>query len=163
MRKERGFSLLELILVIGMAAILVGVGIFVYLAAIRAWNAAQDRAVLRGALSQAIESMTRDLLQAKSFVVNNTKDLGFSIGADAYHFGFYSSADPSCAYTGTAYDLVKASGVSGCGPGVVMTGNVSVDSAGFSYAGGVVTVDLTMVKDGSTVHMRTKIRPRNLP
>ena len=156
-----GFTFLELTLVLGMTVVLAAVLIFVYMTAVRTWNAQQARSGLRTELAQAIESMTRDLHQADTVVLTNANDLVFHIGTASYRFCLYSADDPGLAYTGTSYRLVKGPGTSACAQGAALASGVHPTV--FSDVDGVITIDLTADREGSTVHMRTKVWPRNLP
>ena len=161
MMKRRGFSLLEVILVVAMTAILSGAVFFVYLACFRAWNAGENRAELRTELSQALEAITRDLYRAKDITLESAHSLRFVQGTSEFRFYLYSADDPDPpAYDKTAYRLLKSSADETYGKGTMLA--TGVQPTVFSYDNKVVTVDLTATKDGSTVHMRTRIRPRNL-
>jgi type II secretory pathway pseudopilin PulG len=159
--KKTGFTLLELIMVLGMTVVLMGTVMYVFLVTTRTWNAGQDRAGVRTEVTQAIEAMTQDLFEATSINLVNANNLEFEAGASSYRFCLYSSDDPGFTYTGTSYDLLKGSGTVDCGQGAVMARGVQPTV--FSYADGMVILDLTAARNGSTIHMRTKVRPRNLP
>ncbi|MBF0331027.1 MAG: hypothetical protein HQL17_03760 [Candidatus Omnitrophica bacterium] len=152
--KKVGFTLLELIIVLGMTVVLVGGVMFVYMVSFNAWNSGQDRTSLRIELSQAIEAMSKDLRQASSVTLTNVNDVKYTVAGVDYRYCLYSA-------TGAPYGLVKGSGSVPCAAGPIMASGLSTSV--FTYVGNVLTIDLSAVRNASSVHLRTNVWPRNLP
>ncbi len=163
MIKSRGFTLLELILVLGMTAVLMASVFLVYLTFFRTWNAGEDRAYLRTQMSLALDEITRDLSKATEVNLINQGKLTFTkedLGYILYLYNAQDTAGPP-AYDKSSYRLMKADAGEAYGGGTVLANGVKPTTV-FSRDGNAVIVDLTAVKNDTTVHMRTKIKPRNL-
>lgn len=158
--KRHGFTLLEVILVIAMTTVLSGAVIFVYITAFKAWNAGQDRSEVRTELALALEGVSRDIGQAREIVVESANSLKFIQGTTESRLYLYSADDPSpAAYNQSSYQLRKSSASESYGAGTVLANGVHPTV--FSYNNKVLTIDLTATQDETSVHMRTRIRPRN--
>ncbi len=160
--KKKGFSLLEVIIVAGLITVLTGAIVFVYLSCFRAWNAGLDHSTLRIQLAQTLENMTRDISKATALELENANSLVVTVSSSKqYRFYLYSADDPGPAplYTGSSYCLMKSMENETYGQGETLVEGVRPTV--FSLTGDMVTVDLTATANGSTVHMRTMVKPRN--
>ncbi|MBF0122350.1 MAG: prepilin-type N-terminal cleavage/methylation domain-containing protein [Candidatus Omnitrophica bacterium] len=164
MMKRRGFSLLELILVIVLTTVLTASVVSVYLTSIKIWNAGEDRTGLRTSLALSVDMITQDLSNATNISLENVDNsLYFNKDGLGYRWYLYSADDPGQAYNNDniSYDLIKTvvndTYVYGMGT-VWATG---IQRSVFAYANNLVTVDMTATKNSTIVHVRTKIRPRN--
>ncbi len=154
MIKRCGFTLIELIITIGMVAFLTISIVMVYLSCFRAFNAGNDRSKIRTQLSQAMEKISRDVYKTKSITVCNATTL--TITAGSYSLSNNNLIGPTGA--------IKATGIQPQST-VVSWGTTP---ALFVCSNGEVTIDMTAVnnsgtKNSETVHMKTQVRPRNMP
>lgn len=159
---------MELIVVIGMMAILTTTVSFVYNLYFKSWNEGYTRSVIRGNLSQALELMGNRLLQAQSIdtftesSITFTADLGN--GSNTYRLYLYNAADSGPPpYTQSTYSLLSAQGKVNDGDGVVLYADiVAPSSPPFVTNGHVITINLTARSGAQQITMSTNIRPRNL-
>ncbi|MEI6438477.1 MAG: type II secretion system protein [Candidatus Omnitrophota bacterium] len=162
--KKAGFTFVELIIVLAMLLVLTGAVFFVYLTSFRAWSTGQDRLELRTELSQALEQMTMDLSDANSVYLESGNDnsLYFSQASAGYRLYLYNADDPAPpSYNQSVYSLLKSGVAESYGAGVTLA--TGVTPSVFTLTDGqTVSIDLNAIRNGSSVHMRTKVRPRNL-
>ncbi len=157
--KRVGFTLIELVISLTLTAALIGTVVFVFITCFRAWDAGAGRSGVRTEIAQAFELMTKNLRHARSIdaiaedSITFTADLGAGEAQYRYHVYLPDGAD--------AYQLLKGLGTDAVGQGAVLVHGVQATSV-FSQAGQLIAIDLTADNEGSTVHMRTNVRPRNL-
>lgn len=80
--KKNGFTLIELIIVIVLFVMLAAAVFWTFVAGLRAWDSGWNRADVRQAGNLAIEIMTRELSQAKSFTVAQAGKVKFDADID---------------------------------------------------------------------------------
>jgi prepilin-type N-terminal cleavage/methylation domain-containing protein len=80
--KKKGFTLIELIIVIVLLSVLVGVAAWTFVAGLRSWNSGIDRANIRQDGSFALEIMVRELSQADSFTIAQEDNVKFDADID---------------------------------------------------------------------------------
>jgi hypothetical protein len=167
--KKTGFTVMELIISLGIFVILSGSIIFVYMTCFRTWDASQNRMSIKSEMTQAVDNMVRNLRKATSidaltdYSVSFTADLGE--GSAQYKYYLYNPTDagPYPPYNATSYYLLRASAADALGQSpIAITYVKPPGTAVFSQSGNLITIDLTSVYYGETLHMRTKVRPRNL-
>jgi len=181
--KRHGFTIIEVIITLVITTILMASISFTYLTVNRAFNAGEGRSQARNQLSQAIDSITRNLYLAQDITVCNATTLTF-------YANFGNAGDPaiysySLAYNSTNknYDLHGTTGaviVSGLiqPQGTVVSWGTTPALFKCSYApvNGVVpalvSLDMTAVSNGvsksgvltgETVHIQKYVQPRNMP
>ncbi|MFH2137508.1 MAG: prepilin-type N-terminal cleavage/methylation domain-containing protein [Candidatus Omnitrophota bacterium] len=166
---NRGLTLMELLVVIMLLAILVGTIGYVFITGLNLWSQGYARSDIRFRLSQAIELITRQLRQAVSIDSLNQSSITFTAdlgaGDSSYRVYLYNSADPepNPPYTQSTYELRWASGAGGYGTGAVIASDIIQPvSAVFSQSNNIISIDLTVSRQGETIRMRSKVRPRNL-
>lgn len=145
MHNKSGFTVLELIIVIGMTAILIGSIGFVYMSCFKAFNAGEDRSKIRTELSQALELMTRELTIANGITTCTSTSLVFT------------TANATITYSLNGTNLlrggaVKATNIQGAGT-----------TSLFACSESRVTIDLTSLLNGVSVHLKASVKPRNIP
>jgi len=174
MTKQQGMTVIELIITIGMMTVLFGAIMAVYLTSIRAYNAGTERSNVRAQLSQAMDQITRDLQKAQSITLcnvssvnNGTPTLLFTFNAYAgaqlttYNYIFSGSTLERSTGEGITTGPVIATGIQPPGATVNWSGSPAPDL--FSCTNGLVTLDMTAVKNGTSVHLKSQVRPRNMP
>jgi type II secretory pathway pseudopilin PulG len=161
MMNKAAFTIIELIIALVMLTALTATVLFLHNMSFKVWGAAKARSDVRIEMAQALELMTRDVQSATALdevaqrSLKFTADLGDPAGALKQYRFHLAKVNGETSYT-----LLRGLGVDPDGNGVIMVSGLS-DASGFSVSGKLVTVDLTAVHDGATVHMRTNIRPRN--
>lgn len=169
MRKLRGFTVLELLIVILALTILVGVVGNVYTVGLDLWNDGLGRSQARTDLSQALELISRNLRKATRIDALTASSITFTAnlggGSSTYRVYLYNSADPepNPPYSQAFYELRWAQGAVNYGSGAILsTGIVQPVAAPFIRSGNVITIDLTAVRGNETVKLKSSVRPRNL-
>ena len=75
---KKGFTLIELIIVILLLSILVGVLSWILVVGLKTWGSGRNRAELRQDGVLAMESMTRDLTRASAITAAGTSNITFA-------------------------------------------------------------------------------------
>jgi len=179
---NRGFTLIETVIVLLLMAILLGVTGFVFLVSLRAWDSGCIRGGIRADASYAMDKTVRDLkemangtLSQYSSIANTIKYRKFlpNGGGDSYVFYLYNSTDTSfdSSYTESLYSLRKANITKGDDPALgkgvlilkdIVSPNATAPATALTISGNQVTVDFVLQRGSETVRLKTKIRPRNL-
>ena len=177
---NRGFTLIETLIVILLIVILLGVSGSFFMVSLRAWNAGYTRTGIREDVSYAMEKVVRDLkemalrsLSQYSSIANTVQYNDFA--GNTYVFYLYNANDSSfdSSYTESLYNLRKASTSIGDDPALgdgvlILRDLVSPDATAPAAALSIdpnntqVTLDFVVQRNDETVRIRTKIRPRNL-
>lgn len=79
---KRGFTLIELIIVIVLFSMLAAATFWTFVVGLRAWGSGRDRAYIRQDANLAIERMVRELSQAKSFTIAQADQVKFDADID---------------------------------------------------------------------------------
>ncbi len=183
-RYYRGFTLIEMLIVLLLLAMLSGVTGLVFLVSLRAWDSGCIRGGIREDISYATEKVVRDLkeMALRSLYQYNPGggDVAHTVqyndfAGNTYVFYLYNSAELSfdSSYTENLYDLLKANTSQGdipaLGNGVLILRDlVSPNAAAPATAlsidpnGTQVTLDFVVQRSDEIVRTRTKVRPRNL-
>ena len=179
---NRGFTLIETIIVLLLLAMLLGVVGSVFIVSLRAWDAGLIRGGIREDVSYAMEKVVRDLkemangsLKKHNSITNTIEYREFRPdgGGNTYVFYLYNSDDSSfdSSYTESHYNLYKAEGDNPLlGDGVLILRDlVSPNAAPPATALTIdpndpnqVTLDFVVQRSDEIVRIRIKIRPRNL-
>ncbi len=156
---KTAFTLVELLISSAVMAILAGTVVFVYLACLSSWDAGDRRASTRMELSQAMELMVKQLRRATEITslsgqkVTFKADLGDGAGAKEYRFVLNT----------ISYRLLKGLAADPADTGGTIAARIQPSATTvFSQSGNVITIDLSADNAGSVVHVRSKVRPRNL-
>ena len=169
MTKAKGFTIIELLVVILALVILTGVTVNMYTLGLDLWNIGTNRSAIRSDLSQSMELISKNLRQATSInaltpsSVTFTADLG--AGSTTYRVYLYNASDPepNPPYTTSTYELRWAQSAVPYGSGAILASDVvQPTNAPFSQSGNVVTLDFTVSRNDSAVRLRTNVTPRNL-
>lgn len=178
MRNNKGFTLLETLIVILLLAVLLGIGGFLFLVSLRAWDAGQARTGIREDINYAVEKVVRDLkeIQQRSLSQYNSiaQTIQFNdLDSQTYILYLYNGNDPSLdsTYSEDLYELRRADISSGDNPasgeGVLLLRDlVSPDAQDpateISINGNKITLNIVVQRADETVAIRTIVRPRNL-
>jgi len=183
-RYYRGFTLIEMIIVLLLLAMLLGVAGSVFIVSLRAWDSGCMRTGIREDISYATEKVVRDLkeMALRSLYQYNPGggDVAHTVqyndfAGNTYVFYLYNSSDLffDSNYTENLYDLRKANTSQGdipaSGGGVLMLRDlVSPDAVAPAATltrdpnSTQVTLDFVVQRSDEIVRIRTKVRPRNL-
>ena len=179
-RYYRGFTLIEMLIVLFLLAMLSGVIGLVFLVSLRAWDSGCIRGGIREDVSYAMEKVVRDLKEIANGGLNQYSSIAHTIqydeisgDGDTYVLYLYSSDDPvfNSRYNRDFYNLHRANITQGddpdSGEGVLILRDlVSPDAASpataLTISSNQVTLDFVVQRSDETVRLRTKVRPRNL-
>jgi hypothetical protein len=143
MKTKRGLTLFELLVAVGITALLMGSITLVYLRCFNVFNASQDRSQIKSELSQTMELLGHELSEALSI----TSCFGTSLS-------FITSA-------GTVTYALKT-GVLVRNSNALKASNISSSSI-FSCTNGLVSIDITATYNSEVFRFHSKVRPRNMP
>ncbi len=179
-RYYRGFTLIEMIIVLFLLAMLSGVTGLVFLVSLRAWDSGYMRTGIREDISYATEKVVRDLKEMALRSLSQYSSIAHTVqyndfAGNTYVFYLYNADDSSfdSTYTESLYNLRKANTSQGDNPAsggglLILRDLVSPDAAAPVTAltidpnGTQVTLDFVVQRSDETVRTRTKVRPRNL-
>jgi len=181
---NKGFTLIETVIVLLLLAILLGTTGFVFLVSLRAWDSGCIRGGIREDASYAMDKIVRDLKEMANGALSQYNSIANTIeykeflptgGGDRYVLYLYNSADTSfdSSYTESHYNLCKANISQGDNPALgdgvlILRDLVSPDATAPATAltidpnGAQVTLDFVVQRSDEIVRTKTKIRPRNL-
>jgi len=175
---NRGFTLIEMLIVLSLLAMLLGVTGFVFIVSLHAWDAGCIRTGVREDVSYAMEKAVRDLKEMANGSLSQYSSIEHTIqfeetGGDTYVLYLYNSADPvfNSTYNRDFYNLHKANITQGddpdSGEGVLIlrdlvSPDASAPATALTISGTQVTLDFVVQRSDEIVRIRTKVRPRNL-
>jgi prepilin-type N-terminal cleavage/methylation domain-containing protein len=179
---NKGFTLIETIIVLLLLAILLGATGFVFLVSLRAWDSGYIRTGIREDVSYAMDKTARDLTEMADGSLSQYSSIAHTIeyreflpvgGGDTYVFYLYNSVDASfdSSYTENLYSLRKANITQGDDPALgegtlilrdLVSPNAVAPATALTINGTLVTLDFILQRGSETVRLKTKIRPRNL-
>lgn len=175
---NRGFTLIETIIVLLLLAVLLGVVGSVFIVSLHAWDSGCIRGGIREDTSYAMEKTVRDLKEMANASLGLYNSIEHTIqfdekGGDTYVFYLYNADDSSfdSTYSESFYDLRKAAksqlDAANYAAGVpILRDLVSPDATPPATALTVdpnqVTLDYVVQRSDEIVRVRTKVRPRNL-
>jgi len=178
---NRGFTLIETIIVLLLLPMLLGVVGSVFIVSLRAWDAGLIRGGIREDVSYAMEKVVRDLREMANAslgqysLIAHTIDFN-DLDGNSFVFYLYNVDDSSfdSTYSESFYDLRKANISGGDDPAyggglLILQDLVSPDASAPATALTIdpndpnqVTLDFVVQRSDEIVRIRTKIRPRNL-
>jgi prepilin-type N-terminal cleavage/methylation domain-containing protein len=179
-RYYRGFTLIEMLIVLLLSAMLSGVTGLVFLVSLRAWDSGCRRTGIREDISYAAEKVVRDLKEMALRSLSQYSSIAHTVqyndfAGNTYVFYLYNADDSSfdSTYSESLYNLRKANTSQGDNPALgdgvlILRDLVSPDAAAPATAlsinpnGTQVTIDFVVQRSDEIVRIRTKIRPRNL-
>jgi prepilin-type N-terminal cleavage/methylation domain-containing protein len=178
---NRGFTLIETIIVLLLLAMLLGVSGSLFVVGLHAWDAGYIRGGIREDVSYAMEKVVRDLKEMANGSLDQYNPGGGDIAhtieftdldGNTYVFYLYNADDSSfdSTYSESFYDLRKAD-ISGDDPAsgegtLILRDLVSPDATApataLTISGNQGTLDFVVQRSDEIVRIRTKVRPRNL-
>lgn len=170
---NKGFTLIEIMIVAGMVAGIIGIITLLYIVGLRTWSAGDTRVDIRSSLHDGINAMVRDLRHAKnpttvqqSIITFTAVDFeGPSPPSDVtYRYYLYNASDPlpNPPYTADSYLLMRSKDNPNYGAGRVIVRDIArPTSRPFSRTGDLITINLQVTKDGQTIGLRAKVNRRN--
>lgn len=177
---ERGFTLLETLIVFSLLSILMYVGAYLFTVSLRAWITGSLRTEIREDMSYAIEKTVGDLKEAANSSLRQYNSIANTIQYDdlsgnTYVLYLFNADDAvlDSTYSQDFYDLIRADIDRGdtpsSGSGVpVLRDLISPDATSqatsltIAPGGTQVTLNFVVQRSDETIRMRTKVRPRNL-
>jgi prepilin-type N-terminal cleavage/methylation domain-containing protein len=75
---KKGFSLIEILIVISLFTVIVGFALWAFVMGLRAWNSGQNRAEIRLDATYALERMVREISQASNIGIAQDDTVKFS-------------------------------------------------------------------------------------
>ncbi len=181
-RYYRGFTLIEMIIVLLLLAMLLGVTGLVFLVSLRAWDSGCIRTGIREDISYATEKVVRDLKETANGSLAQYNPGGGDIAhtidfndldGNTHVLYLYNADDSSfdSTYSESFYDLWKANTSDGDDPAsgdgvLILRDLVSPDATApataLTISGSQTTLDFVVQRSDEIVRLRTKVRPRNL-
>ena len=175
---NRGFTLIEMLIVLLLLAMLSGVGASLFVVGLQACDTGRIRTGIREDVSYAMDEVVRDLKELANGSLTEYSSIAHTIqfderGGDSYVFYLHNADDSSfdSNYTESLYNLRKANITQGHDPAsgegtLVLRDLVSPDAASpataLSIDGTQVTLDFVLQRSDEIVRTRTKVGPRNL-
>ena len=170
---RKGLTFIELMIVIAMLVILTAVLFYVLRTVFLIWPSQVTRAGIDISLDTDIEQIVRDLRKERGVQsASGYNEIRFTQDQSAFYiYYFYHAADPYGPPFDTTllYQLRKATlagGMNGTftyGSGdLVMTDVMAPPTSILSLDNHLITLDLSVKRDGETIRSRTQVRPRNL-
>jgi prepilin-type N-terminal cleavage/methylation domain-containing protein len=175
---NRGFTLIETIIVLLLLAMLLGVAGSAFIVSLHAWDSGRIRAGIREDVSYAMDEAVRGLKEMANGSLAQYSSVAHTIqfderGGDIYVLYLYSADDSSfdSSYTESLYNLHKANITQGdkpaSGEGMLIlrdlvSPNATAPATALTISGNQVTLDFVVQRSEEIVRIRTKVRPRNL-
>lgn len=165
-----GFTLIELVMVIGLVVILILATAFVFRAVLLSWFSQETRAGIGISLDRGLEEIVRDLRKAKQ-AQSAGDEIRFRQGASAYYIYYLYNASDSYppVFSQSAYQLKKETltgGISGTfsyGSGqTIATDVLAPPASDLSLSGNLIALDISIKRGAETIRSRTQVKPRNL-
>ena len=171
-----GFTLIEILMVTGMIAGIIGVITLLYIVGLKIWDAGNTRVTMRESLNQGIGLMTQEFRQIMSIDTFNESSITFtSIDFESalapppnatYRYYLYSAGDPlpNPPYTASTYMLMRAKNNNTYGAGQVLVKDIAQPTSPpfvLDGTGKLITIALQVARYGQTVGLRTKVLVRN--
>lgn len=166
---KKGFTLIEVVIVIVMLVILTAASAYIYHAILLSWSSQQMRSGIGTDIDRAIEELARDLREARQ-VQSANDEIRFTQDNSAYYIYYFYNANDTypLSFNQSAYQLRKAQlsgGISGnftYGSGQIILNDVlSPPASDLSMSANLTTVDVSIRRADETIRSRTQIKPRN--
>lgn len=167
---NKGFTLLELMIVIVMLAILMASSAFIMRAILLSWSAQEARVGVNINLDRGIEETIRDVRGAKA-VQSANDEVRFTLDNGNYsiYYLFNASDTYPSLFNQNYYQLRKAAltgGINGTfsyGDGnIIITDILPPPTSDISLSSNVTTIDLSVRRGNETIRSRTQVKSRNL-
>jgi Tfp pilus assembly protein PilE len=151
MKKIKGFTIMEVLVTIGLIGLLFGSMTMVYLSTFRAYNASMDRSSTRTQLAQAFQKVVDDFQNSTGVTVCNATTMTLTLSGTKYSYTLYTSG----GVTTLLKDLSTAT--SGSGQAIVRN-IVSASSTLCAVSSGrLYTIDLVATLNNETVRLKTSV------
>jgi prepilin-type N-terminal cleavage/methylation domain-containing protein len=175
-RITRGFTLIEIIIVLMLISVLMSVSSYIYIVSLKVWGSGRLRTEIREDMNYALERAVRYLKETPSLSQYNSIDHTIQyddLSGNTYVFYLYNEDDGTLdsVYSESSYNLYKADIDSGDDPSsgegvIILTDLVSPDAVSPATSLAVnlnqATLDIVVQRSDELVRLRTIIRPRNL-
>lgn len=171
---RRGFTLIEMMITIGMFVILAATAFYVFRAALLVWSSQESRGGIDVSIGRGVEQVVRDLRSARQAQsITDYNEIRFTQDTVTYYIYYlYNAGDsyvPPPNFNQSSYQLMKAQltgGMAGTftyGAGdIILTDVLPPSTSTLSMSENLITIDLSVKTRDETIRSRTKVRPRNL-
>lgn len=170
-KRDRGFTLLEVLLVAALGPVIIGMLIFMFQAALGTWSVQGARISLTVGANRAIRDVARDLRNASAIGSQNSGEIRYTADNATYFIYYlYNLSDPYPPhFNSTSYQLKKAAltgGMAGTfaygGGDLIARDIVPPPVTNLSFSSPIVTIDLTVRQGDSVTRSSGMVKPRNL-
>lgn len=165
--KKRGFTLIEVVIVMALFAILVGSTLWLFVSGLRVWGVGRDRSEIRQLGNSALERMVRDLSQANSFTIAQANQVKFSADVDddaSDETIAFALSNGNLAATVDGTETILALNVDNFALAYLDLNNAAMN---FPITGSdrddirVVTISLTLKRADETLNLSSSVYARN--
>ena len=166
---KKGFTITELIISIGLIAVITGAVAYIFGSVLYSWQAAVNRVTARTQMAQTMEQMVRYLRQAKGIDEFNSGTWDASAVAPPQKILFTTDNGLGTGKLQPRFSLNEATHslkigfapTDADGAGMTKVENVPNPATDiFVRNGNLVTIDITSAVNGMSIEMRTKVKLR---
>jgi len=169
---KRGLTLIEVLIVIIFFTILASVSVYIFRIVLTSWSSQDERAGISISIDFEIEKMVRELREATAIQSVNLDEIRFTTDTDYiyYLYNAIESYPPGFADPALFYELKRTTLAGGIIAGTFTYGDGTVlirdvvppPTSDLAVNANTATIDLTVKREGETIHSRTEVRPRNI-
>jgi type II secretory pathway pseudopilin PulG len=167
-KRDNGFTLLELLLVVALVPAIIGMLAFMFQVAIDTWSTQGSRIGVAVSVNKAAREMARDLRNANFISGQNSSEIRFtSDGSTYYIYYLYNASDPyPSRFNESSYQLKKAVLSNGTfiygGGDLIARDIVPPPATNLSFSPPIVRIDLTAQQGSSGARSVSIVKPRNM-
>jgi prepilin-type N-terminal cleavage/methylation domain-containing protein len=169
--RDKGFTFLELLLVIALGPLIIGTLTFMFQVALDTWSTQGSRIGVAVSVNKAAREMSRDLRNANGIGSQNSNEIRFTTNGTTYYIYYLYNASDSypSTFTKTSYQLKKAvlsgnmTGTFTYGSGDLIARDiVPPPVTNLSISAPHVNIDLTAQQGSSVSRSVSTVLPRNI-
>jgi len=170
-KRERGFTLLEVLLVAALGPVIIGMLLFMFQVALGTWSAQGSRISLAVSANRAVREMARDLREACAIGNLSSDEIRYTADNATYFIYYlYNLSDPYPPhFNSTSYQLRKTAltgGMSGTfaygGGDLIARDILPPPATNLSFSPPAVTIDLTIQQGNNITRSVGMVKPRNI-
>jgi len=170
-KRDKGFTLLEMLLVVFMAPVIIGMIAYMFQVVLAAWSTQGSRIGVAVSVNKATREVTRDLRNAKGTGSQHDNEIRFTTDGSSYYiFYLYNASDTyPPAFTQGSYQLKKTvlsgnmTGTFIYGSGDLIARDIMPPPAtNLSLTAPIIKIDLTAQQGSSITRSVSIVKPRNI-